>query len=734
MEESRVKQYQKDCSDAWYAFKQERVLAKEVKSCVFDRGITLPEKPKHLSTICNYAASVKNRHFPYYERNWVKEIDDLEEIDDTFEVPDWYKKAFFYKDDVMSKRDFLREEWRRRREGFWWYNYNEATKKTHLEYITGTHYFTLQYWYIPIAKKTASGYINVRSNPRFTDMNRDWHYALAEAKKSDIDDGMLFYGGRRVGKTFLVAADMYFETISHKEYKAAIQSKNDDDAKEVLRRVVDSWQTLPNFLKPVDTGETDVTRRLVFREPKKRSSKGVKKEYQEVLNSEIEAYNAKETTLDSQQFNYILADEVGKYTGGSASERWNVNRQALYSGAYRIGFSLLTSTVEEMEKGGGEEAFKLWDGAEVKEYDGVEKSSNGLLRLFFPTIYGRLGNYNGQEIVTENGYTNFKVAEAWIKAEYAGKKGRDYLSIKRKHPMEWEDMFLTSDETTPFDEYKLITHKKHNQFVFEDTGNPLLKGDFVWRGGVPYGDVDWIPNPNGKWERMDWQPAELVNKKKRLGGQFAPEGILTYSSLDPYDHMKTKGDNKSDAASHVITLHADFKVPTVVCKYLNRPTSPNIMYNDILKQCIFYSSMLLTENNKSGIINYFEDKGHLPYLMEDPYEKNANKMVYGLATTGENTRITLINNLMAYVYDYIGEQEDGSYNDFCFNSDLDEMIRFNPSKWTEFDSTVSLMLVVTAYITQKQKKKQVFKEHNSNMADNWVRVYNKDHKFGRRFS
>ena len=230
---------------------------------------------------------------------------------------------------------------------------------------------------------------------------------------------------------------------------------------------------------------------------------------------------------------------------------------------------------------------------------------------------------------------------------------------------------------------------------------------------------------------MDWNPKEIVNKKKRLGAHYAPVGKLCYSSLDPFDHMKTKDIKKSKAASHVISLHADFQVPTVVCRYLNRPTSPNIMYNDIMKQCVYYSSMLLTENNKSGIINYFEDKGHLSYLMTDPYETNDSKLVYGMATTGENKRMTLINNLMIYVYDYLGEQEGGTFNNFYFSEDLEQMVRFNPNKWTEYDSVVSLMLLVTAYMTDAQKKKTTFKDYNNNAVDSWVRVHNKNHKFGR---
>jgi hypothetical protein len=712
---------------AYDSFKQVRNLSEEIENCVFDFEIELPKKPKDKSKICGYLCADQNKHFPYYDRKWVKKIDNME-LDEIVEFPDWYCKMYRLESLRMTKTEFLHQEWGRRREGFFWYNYNEITKKTQLEYVTGTHYFMLQYWYIPTVKKTADGtYIPVRGNPRFTDMNRDWHYVASFAKKNPEADGFLFYGGRRSGKTELVNADMYFETISHEEYKSALQSKNDDDAKEVLRRIVDCWQQLPSFLKPTDTGETDVSRRLVFREPKRRSSKGEKKEYKEVLNSEIEAYPAKETTLDSQVFNYILADEVGKYTSGSASERWNVNRQALYAGAYRVGFSVLTSTVEEMEKGGGEEAKILWDGCEINE-DG--RPINGLLRLFFPTIYGRFGEYKGKEMVTENGYTNWEVGLKWIESQYKGKKGKDYLSIKRKHPMEWEDMFLTTDETSPFDEYKLITHKKHNKFLFEDS-DPLLRGNFVWRGDVPFGEVDWIPSPNGKWERMDWNPKEIVNKKKRLGAHYAPVGKLCYSSLDPFDHMKTKDIKKSKAASHVISLHADFQVPTVVCRYLNRPTSPNIMYNDIMKQCVYYSSMLLTENNKSGIINYFEDKGHLSYLMTDPYETNDSKLVYGMATTGENKRMTLINNLMIYVYDYLGEQEGGTFNNFYFSEDLEQMVRFNPNKWTEYDSVVSLMLLVTAYMTDAQKKKTTFKDYNNNAVDSWVRVHNKNHKFGR---
>ncbi len=80
------------------------------------------------------------------------------------------------------------------------------------------------------------------------------------------------------------------------------------------------------------------------------------------------------------------------------------------------------------------------------------------------------------------------------------------------------------------------------------------------------------------------------------------------SGNDPYDHDVTVDGTKSNAASYVFRM-ANPIYPRdsnmFVCEYIARPPTSYLMYEDMLKQCIFYGCQILTEDNKPGLINWF---------------------------------------------------------------------------------------------------------------------------------
>ena len=159
-----------ECKIAYDSFDRNRNFSKTVKNCVWDIDIELPEPPADYRKIINYGNEKAKRKFPYYTRDFVKEIDLLPNTD-------------------PKKKKFLDEEWRRRREGLWFYNGDN------LEWVTGHHYMTLQYWLIPIEDLDGA-----LGNPKFFDMGRDRFYAIWWAKNHPDHTGLCYIGGRRSGK------------------------------------------------------------------------------------------------------------------------------------------------------------------------------------------------------------------------------------------------------------------------------------------------------------------------------------------------------------------------------------------------------------------------------------------------------------------------------------------------------------------------------------------------------
>lgn len=268
-----------ECKDAYDNFKREKNFSKEVKNCVWDIDILLPEPPKDYRTIANYGLPKSERKFPYLDQDFIKEIDAL---------PLNHPK----------RKEHLDEMWDRRRNGFWFYNGDN------LEWVTGYYYMTLQYWLIPIEDKDGG-----LGNPKFVDLHRDITYAIWWCKLDPDTTGLVYLGTRRSGKSILGLAEGYWDTTEKYNALFGLQSKTDADSKILLGKLVKSWQKLPSFLKPVDTGYNTVSRELKFDVPQKKDTKGNKKEYKEVLNSRIVAYASTEAAMDGERTTFQFQDE-----------------------------------------------------------------------------------------------------------------------------------------------------------------------------------------------------------------------------------------------------------------------------------------------------------------------------------------------------------------------------------------------------------------------------------------
>ena len=55
-----------------------------------------------------------------------------------------------------------------------------------------------------------------------------------------------------------------------------------------------------------------------------------------------------------------------------------------------------------------------------------------------------------------------------------------------------------------------------------------------------------------------------------------------------------------------------------VVEYVSRPPMPSIFYEDVLMASFYYGYPLLIENNKYGIVRYFESRGYDGYVLDRP--------------------------------------------------------------------------------------------------------------------
>ena len=322
---------------------------------------------------------------------------------------------------------------KKRKDGHWFYNNGEPT------YITGVHWFYLTFWQLDV------GYADYRASDR--DKFYYWDYCVTD----ESSYGMINMENRRGGKTEQ-ANCMIYEYISRTERAdAGIQSKTNTDAKVVFLKLTRAWKRIPQWLNPIDEGDTQPKAALRFFEPSKRSTKGKDKSYGVALDSMIDFGTAKDEHYDGKKLHRYFRDEAGKTTEGDVYESWQIVKECLVQGQNIIGKAIISTTVEEMEKKGGKNFKKLWDSSDNSNRDANGRTITGLLPYFKPAYYCLEGfiDIYGNSVTQTPDKPVLGIDGKWItigSKQYLDNKraslsGSALASEKRKYPFEADEAF-----------------------------------------------------------------------------------------------------------------------------------------------------------------------------------------------------------------------------------------------------------------------------------------------------
>jgi len=627
-------------------------------------------------------------------------------------VPSFLPKGF-YDWDEKRQEQFEDAEWEKRKNGLWFYNGGR------IEYITGTHYLYTNWWNIDVGL------------PDFYDSDRDYFYFWKHCVEDPFCYGMVDIENRRGGKTYRSGVVLYDGITTKKNSVGGIQSKTGADAKKVLNKaVIVPWKKLPQFFKPIDTGEKSPTSKLDFREPSTRSTKGGRKEYDEVLESEISYESSKEVAYDGAKLHRYVGDEIGKTIEADVYERWLITKECFVDGSEIVGKALLTTTVEEMERKGGKNCYEIWKRSNPNERNELGETESGLYQYFKPAYYGYRGvdRKTGERFIDEFGYSNQDAARRYFEKRRAGLIGEALSSEKRKYPFNPEEAFRMDNRDSPYDLDRIYTQKDYNSSLPVGT---VARGNFMWREEDR--EVIFVHDEKGRFE-VAWMPQDDDPEQRngydiRYGKRYPKNTQYMCAGVDPFDHKKTTDGRKSDASAHFRRKHNPMhphKTKCFVAHYLARPPKPEIFYEDIIKACFFYGCEILVETNKPGIINYFRLRGYSKYLMKRPEPTHTSfskggQSEPGIPMTGEGARTALIEAVQTEVYDNCGyiEQED-RYAFNPFEETLDDWIAFETDNWTPYDSTVSSGLALLAERKYMVKKQEL---DDSRKIDNFVKTY-----------
>jgi len=641
---------------------------------------------------------------PKEDQHWVrqpvpKEIERMRSMDEWMEMPKEFRE---------KHTRYIEEQFRRRREGLWFYNNGNPT------YITGHHYMLLQW------SKMDIGYASYLEFQRRLFI----HFTACEVDPRSV--GQIYVKCRRSGYTNMSASILADEGTQVSDKLLGVMSKTGKDAQEnvFMKKIFPMFRSYPFFFKPIQDGTTNPRMELAFREPSKRITKSNKISNKgEALDTVINWKNTVNNAYDGEKLHILFLDEAGKYENPiDVNELWRIHRTCLLVGKKIVGKALVGSTVNPLDKGGANFR-KMYNDSDPSKRNENGRTKSGLYRIFIPAYEALEGFFDqyGNPIVDkpakpvitmENDYTSIGAKE------YLSNERRALMSdpyelneVIRQFPWTEEEAFRDSTKTSHFNISKIYEQKEHNSTLYP---SPIVKGNFIWNNGQQDTKVIFSPDENGKWNVSWLMPFEESNKQTIEYGKRSPGNKnVGVGGVDSYDIDTTMDGRGSKGACHLFNkFNMNYPSNTFIAEYAERPPLARIFYEDILMASVYYGYPLLVENNKYGIVRYFESRGYDNYIMDRPAHltppnQKGNVRTKGVPSNSQEFIQAHAQVIESYIHESIGYNRDtDEYGKMYFDRTLEDWIGYKIDDRTKFDLTISSGLALLgAQTIMKEVKK-----------------------------
>ena len=629
----------------------------------------------------------------WIKREYPKELNGIKTIFDWKNYPEEFKDQW---------EPYIDEEFKRRDEGYWFYNKGNPT------YITGTHYMYLQWSKIDVGA------------PEFREANRLFFIFWEACKADPRCYGMCYLKNRRSGFSFMASSEAVNMATISSDARFGILSKSGGDAKKMFTdKVVPISVNYPFFFKPIQDGMDRPKTELAYRVPaskltRKSIQSGQTREELQGLDTTIDWKNTGDNSYDGEKLKLLVHDESGKWERpDNILNNWRVTKTTLRLGSRIIGKCLMGSTSNALDKG-GENFKKLYYDSDVTKRNANGQTRSGLYSLFIPMEW----NYEGfidsfgnpvfdtpQEPI-EGPYGDFievGVIDHWNN-EVEGLKGdQDALNeLYRQFPRTEEHAFRDETQNSIFNLAKIYEQIDYNDDIYSSAG--ITQGSFSWANGIKDSKVIFTPNPNGRF-KVSWvPPTNLQNRVIEKRGVLYPgnEHVGAFG-CDSYDISGTTDGKGSKGALHGLTKFSMEEAPSNMffLEYIARPQTAEMFFEDVLMALHFYGMPILAENNKPRLLYYLKRRGYRKFSINRP-DKAFNKLsvaekeIGGMPNSSEDIKQAHAAAIESYIQKYVGLQSDGTYGQMYFNSTLNDWAKYDLAKRTKFDAAISSGLAIMA--------------------------------------
>ena len=625
--------------------------------------------------------------------DYPKELVKLKNIFDWRAYPEEQKEQWY---------DYIDEEFKRRDEGFWFTNDGKPT------YITGSHYMYLQWSKIDVGA------------PDFREANRLFFIFWEACKADKRCYGMCYLKNRRSGFSFMSSAETVNLATISSDSRYGILSKSGSDAKKMFTdKVVPISVNYPFFFKPIQDGMDRPKSELAYRVPASKFTrrKIVANEQQEDLvglDTTIDWKNTGDNSYDGEKLALLVHDESGKWERpDNILNNWRVTKTCLRLGAKVVGKCMMGSTSNALDKGGGNFK-KLYNDSDVTKRNRNGQTKSGLYSLFIPMEWNYEGFLDGygkpvfnnpdHDVYGPDGeLIEYGIIDHWNN-EVEGLKGdSDALNeFYRQFPRTTEHAFRDEAKNSIFNLTKIYEQIDYNEGIGAQ-GN-ISKGNFQWVNGVKDTQVIFYPDPKGRFNISWVPPSHLQNRIiVKNGIKYPANEHMGAFGCDSYDISGTVDGKGSNGALHGLTKFSMEDCPPnhMFLEYISRPPTAEIFFEDVLMALVFYGMPILAENNKPRLLYHLRRRGYRGYSMNRPDKiwnklSTSEKEIGGIPNSSEDIKQAHAAAIEMYIQQHVGHLQDGVYGNIYFNETLNDWAKFDITKRTKFDASISSGLAIMA--------------------------------------
>jgi hypothetical protein len=288
--------------------------------------------------------------------------------------------------------------------------------------------------------------------------------------------------------------------------------------------------------------------------------------------------------------------------------------------------------------------------------------------------------------------------------EVDGLKGdHDALNeFYRQFPRTTEHAFRDESKNSIFNLVKIYEQIDYNEEMTRTLG--VTKGNFQWVNGIKDTQVIFYPDPKGRF-KVSWVPPQHLQNKVVLknGIKYPGNEHMGAFGCDSYDISGTVDGKGSKGALHGLTKFSmeDAPANSFFLEYLSRPPTAEIFFEDMLMAIVFYGMPILAENNKPRLLYYLRRRGYRGFSMNRPDKvwnklSVAEKEVGGIPNSSEDIKQAHAAAIEMYIQSHVGLQQDGTFGNLYFNELLNDWSRFDITKRTAYDATISSGLAIMA--------------------------------------